>query len=89
MPVALFCTVFFFAWAMISAPIYYGMHLMTLFFMICDEEITRDRMKKISWIFVGFAIFGLPTFILSTLVDLPIFFWNLYTRPLEDNINSK
>lgn len=70
----------------ILAPLIYFTHSLTLFTNIFND---RKEASKNIIIFMSFFVFGLPALILTSLIDVPIFFFNLYTRPVEDRFNSR
>jgi hypothetical protein len=85
-PVAVAITVVFAACNIAICPLAYAAHAWTMFTNICNAEHSA---KHQCWVFLSFLAFGLPTLVMTTFIDVPVFAYNLYTQPLEDVINSR
>jgi hypothetical protein len=86
LPIAVVITAVFACCTAILAPISYLLHLRNLFFQILHKP---DKACKNIKILVYFAIFGLPTLLFTAALDVPVFLFNLYTKPVEDNFGSR
>jgi hypothetical protein len=83
LPVALIITAAFTVCNALILPIAYLLHLQNLF-----GRMLANGRKQIA-VFLTFLVVGLPTLVITTVLDVPVFFANLYTEPMEDKLNSR
>ena len=81
-PVALIITICFSVFTVVFAPIAFVIHVWNLFCKMYGDKCLRNLVA-----FVSFVILGLPTIVLTSILDIPAFFENLYTQPVDDRMN--
>ena len=83
-PVALVITICFSVFTVVYAPIAFVCHVWNLFCKMYGDKCLRNLVA-----FVSFVILGLPILVLTSILDIPDFFENLYTEQVDDSMNSR
>lgn len=81
-PIALIITTLFSVFTVVYAPFAFLLHTVTLFSKMYGDKCLRNIMA-----FLTFVILGLPVMMITSLMDIPAFFENLYSQPVDDSMN--